>query len=678
MKKEIIKYFKIFLIIIFLEVILFNITSFRTFFGNYEIKEFYEKDFEIVTSEEIQFGGRQANKAEKENTGIAKIKIDNIGFEVATIKLELYPINGSFEYYYYYSDNTTSGYMGLPAKVYIHENTNSHYIPCYLSGNVNSLILNIDENIQKAGIIEKIVINEKIPFDFNFARVLILFGIVIIFDFFKNSEIMKKCYDKTDLKQEKILLVVLGFFIFLVVFINFNANDYKQLDMYNYGLVESLADGSLYLKQEPSEEFKNLENPYDFITRENPPIIRGRDFVWDSAYYNGKFYVYFGILPAIMIFLPYFLITGKYLQTSFVCLGVSVIILILLKEILCKFIKRYFEELPFKLVVLFLITLFAGSMILYMNGAARVYELLILSGVCFVLAGILCVLKSMEEPEKRYRYIFLSCFFMALSVACRPTNLLASIIILPYLLKVFIEDMKNFGQDKKSLIKCVFSIGIPYIIVAIPLMWYNYARFESIFEFGANYQLTINNIGALKSGIYAIPTGLICNLFSIPKFITTFPFVQNYSETMTFYGFYFVENMLGGLFMIAPICFFCFNVFKISKYTENKELKIWIYSFIVTGIIIASISAAKAGSIQRYLFDYGWMFLLSGILIFAIIYQNLKSEESKKIMFKILCGMTIYIVIINILIGIVSEQSFFQVHAPEIFYKMKYSIMFWE
>ena len=97
----------------------------------------------------------------------------------------------------------------------------------------------------------------------------------------------------------------------------------------------------------------------------------------------------------------------------------------------------------------------------------------------------------------------------------------------------------------------------------------------------------------------------------------------------------------------------------------------------ITGLLIAMISAAKGGSIQRYLFDYAWMFIFAGIGIFTIIYQSLKTEESKKIMMKILCILAIYIVIINILAGIVSEQRFFEIFSTEVFYKIKYSICFW-
>lgn len=663
MKPKIIKYIKICLIVLALEVILFNITSFRNFFGNYTIKEFSKENLEVISTE----------------NGKSKILIDNINVPVATIKLELSQTQEIYEYRYHYSDETTTeGYMSLPIKKYLPDEARTHYIPTYLSGNVKSLLLEIDEIVIEQNLIEKIVVNEKIPFDFNFARVILLILTIAIIDFFKNSKIMSENYEPKNLDQELVLLVVLFIFILILTFISVNSKSDEDTDMYNKGLVEAFLNKQLYLLEEPSVEFESLENPYDVSVRNNSTVERGRDYVWDSAYYDGKFYVYFGVLPVLVIFLPFYLLTGEYLHCSLACFIISAIIFVLLKEILCKFFKRFFKELPFKLVAFSLIVLYSGSLILYINGCTRFYEVAILSGVCCVLTGILFAFKSMEEPEKKYRYIFLSCLFMALSVACRPTNLFSSILIVPYLWKEFTKEIKQFKEEKKSLIKCVLSIAVPYLMVAIPLMWYNYARFESIFEFGANYQLTINNIKELRSRIFAIPAGLLCNLFSIPKFMPVFPYIQNYNEISTFYGYYFVEDMIGGLFILAPICFLCFFVYKIHKKTENTELKIWIYSLIIIGILIATISVAKGGSIERYLIDYAWMFVLAGILIFTTIYQFLKTEEAKKILMKIFTMIAIYMLIINIFAGIVGEKRYFERFSSEVFYKIRYSINFWE
>ena len=313
--------------------------------------------------------------------------------------------------------------------------------------------------------------------------------------------------------------------------------------------------------------------------------------------------MYFGILPLLIFFLPYYAITKKYLDIATVVFVLSIAILILIKEILTKIINRYFEKIPFKFVLFSLIMLCAGSLVLYAEGMSRVYELAIVSGLYCVLQGIYFILKSLECDEKKYFNIFAGSLFLSLSVACRPTDLFVSVLILPYLIKLLIENVKGLKTDKKPLIKLIFAVALPYLTVGALLMLYNYARFENPFEFGTKYQLTVVNMSTLKNRIFALPTGIIANLFSIPNFIPDFPFITNHNKLLQFYGYYYIENMIGGLFIIAPICFMNFLIVKANKKTENKELKVLINSLVIVATFIALLSIMMAGSNERYLID---------------------------------------------------------------------------
>lgn len=209
-------------------------------------------------------------------------------------------------------------------------------------------------------------------------------------------------------------------------------------------------------------------------------------------------------------------------------------------------------------------------------------------------------------------------------------------------------------------------------------MIYNYIRFENPFEFGSKYQLTVINMGALKNRIFAVPTGIIANIFSIPNFIPDFPFITNHNKLLDFYGYYYIENMIGGLFIIAPICFMNFFVIKANRKTQNKELKTIINSLIIVGSLIAIISIMMAGSNQRYLIDYAWMFILSGILIFIILFNSFKSDETKNILKKMIATLTIFTFIIGILSGVVSEKENMKNYSSKTYYNLKYMICFWE
>jgi len=660
MKENYSNFLKILIVALFLEVIVFNITSYRTFFGKFE-KRVYE-------SEEITYYSEDDDKV--------FLELDDINSKTATIKLELKDIEDITEYKVFFSDDTSKEYQGLNSKKYIDSYQKSKYIPLYLSGNTRSLLISVDKSIYEDEKIERVIINEKIPFEFNLMRFFIVFFSILLVYFIKNSKILNDEYSNKNLNQEFILLGILAIFFVLLSWINNYSRNPGEGTVYNKDFVDAITSGSFSLLKDPSDKFLELENPYDALTRYD--VERDVDYIWDTAFYNGKHYVYFGILPLLISFLPYYLITKKYLEIPVVVFIFSMLIFILFKEILLKILNKFYEKIPFKFVMYFLILLCSGSLILYANGMSRVYELVIVAGVYFVLQGIYFILKSTETEKNRYVNIFFGSLFLALSVACRPTDLIASFLIIPYLLYLLIENIKNVKNSKLPLVKLIVSVAIPYLAVGITLMWYNYVRFGSIFEFGAKYQLTITNMTTLGCRIWAVPTGIITNLFSMPNFILDFPFITNHNNLTIFYGYYYIENMIGGLFILAPICFMNFLIVKANKKIENKSLKVLLNSLVVVSIIIVILSIMMAGSNQRYLIDYAWMIILSGILIFMSIYNSLKTDEAKRILSKVLSIIVVYTFLIGIASGIVSEKSYMQNNSPEEFYKTKYTVCFWE
>ena len=85
-----------------------------------------------------------------------------------------------------------------------------------------------------------------------------------------------------------------------------------------------------------------------------------------------------------------------------------------------------------------------------------------------------------------------------------------------------------------------------------------------------------------------------------------------------------------------------------------------------------------AGSLQRYLVDYGWMLIIAGIMSFVELRNTYKTEEGKTILKKILKILVIYIVFVNLCAGINSEKSYFRKYSPFEYYQLKYSVDFWE
>ncbi len=109
-------------------------------------------------------------------------------------------------------------------------------------------------------------------------------------------------------------------------------------------------------------------------------------------------------------------------------------------------------------------------------------------------------------------------------------------------------------------------------------------------------------------------------------FTDSFPFIGHHNN-FAFNGYYFIENMIGGLFILSPICFCNFYIFKLHKFEEDISLRNFIKTLGLVALSITIASICMAGSNQRYLVDYSWIWILSAILIFLSIYTKLKRRR---------------------------------------------------
>lgn len=380
------KILTIFVISLFLEVIVFNITSYCLLFGKYEKQEFTNLEFSGYNDENTK----------------AYLKIDNLNKKVGTIKLELknFEEDEVTEYRIYYSDETSDEYNSLNSKFYINDYEKSKYVPVYLSGETKGIIVEIDKKIYDNGNFDKLILNDKIPFKISLIRFLSILIILLFVYSIKNLQLFKENYSQKNFKQEMVLLSILLVFFIILSGINSYSSEEKsegtnwtsflntEGGIYNKDFVNAIKSGKFYILERPNSNVLELENPYDNLTR-NKFAERNKDYDWDTALYNGHEYIYFGILPVLLIFLPYNIIFHRYLKISVVVFIFSIFIFILLKEILLKFLQKYFKDIPFKNVVYFLIIFCSGTLILYANGMSRVYEVVIIMRIIFCFARYL-------------------------------------------------------------------------------------------------------------------------------------------------------------------------------------------------------------------------------------------------------------------------------------------------
>lgn len=77
-------------------------------------------------------------------------------------------------------------------------------------------------------------------------------------------------------------------------------------------LAESILNGHINLDYgDMDPKLLEMENPYNPEQRK----AMGVSYHWDHAFYNGQYYMYFGVVPVFLLFLPFRVITGTSLTT---------------------------------------------------------------------------------------------------------------------------------------------------------------------------------------------------------------------------------------------------------------------------------------------------------------------------------------------------------------------------
>ena len=262
--------------------------------------------------------------------------------------------------------------------------------------------------------------------------------------------------------------------------------------------LDALLKNQSYLDIEVSSGLAEMEDPYDNNKRENDGI----SFLWDYTYYKGHYYTYFGVAPVITFYYPYYKVTGKMpnIETAnnfFAVIGLMFMCLTILSLVRLMKLKP-----NLLLLLLSMPTAAAAIGIWFTANCVDKYTLPSVTGLCFLMICLSAGLTAVASKNGRLRpvLLFFSGTSLALCVASRPTIALCSVILVPY----FIDILRDKNRKLPVRLGLAASFTVPLLIGAAIIMKYNAARFDSPFQFGSVYQLTISNAKANKLSLARI------------------------------------------------------------------------------------------------------------------------------------------------------------------------------
>lgn len=370
-------------------------------------------------------------------------------------------------------------------------------------------------------------------------------------------------------------------------------------------MAEAILEGHIDLRYGDEKELSKLDNPYDPEEREES----GVKFHWDHAFYDGHYYMYFGVVPVFLVFLPYRIITGMPLTTYHATQIFVAAAIIGIFTLLYLLSKLFFKKLLY-CVYLALSVAFSVMSVWYSIAVPALYCTAITSAIALEIWSLYFYIRAVwgETSENRQIiFAFIGAALGALAFGCRPPIALANILVLPMLV-VFLRQRKiTFRLIGKLLIA-----ALPYVIVAAALMVYNYIRFDNPFEFGQAYQLTVADqtqyqVALDMETFNRIARDTIRNFFDWGNISTEFPYLRPGSVLFNF-----------------PILLLCFGIFRTSVIERMKRLKIaflMIALFLTIFIIVAADIMWSPYLLERYRMD---IYFLMGIGCFVVsgLWQN--------------------------------------------------------
>lgn len=386
-------------------------------------------------------------------------------------------------------------------------------------------------------------------------------------------------------------------------------------------LAESVLDGRIDLDYgDMDPRLLEMENPYDRALRDQ----LGVSYHWDHAFYNGKYYMYFGVVPVFLVFLPFRIITGASLTTYHATQIFTALFIFGVFHLFFLLSRKFFRQMTLA-VYLSLSAAVSVMSVWYISAAPALYCTAISAGICMEVWSLFFFAKAVWDGDGGRRSTcmgVLGSLFGALAFGCRPTVALANIAAIP----MFARYVKEKRFDLK-LLKQILAVLAPYVVIGLLLMGYNYVRFEDPLEFGQSYQLTVTDQSGYGNLLARfdpaeVVKGLLENFVSYAPPGNTFPYISDQSVLFNF-----------PVCLAAAFCLLRKNT--LSKLRENGLIGLTGTLFFLP-ILITVLQILQAPFLdRRYRSDIYWLIGIFLFLSFGHFLEGLGGRHRR------ICGFVV-------------------------------------
>jgi len=292
-----------------------------------------------------------------------------------------------------------------------------------------------------------------------------------------------------------------------------------------------------------------LPNPYD--AGANAPF-QGQRYspgrIHDLSYYHGRLYLYFSAIPAVVLFLPFHLLTGAYLSHQLACFTFCSLGF-LAAAALAGSIRRWcFPQAGPGMAALGILALGLVPVTPIVLERADVWEVPITASYAFWMLALLLVWEDLKRSRPSGMILAGAGAAIGLAIGCRPNSALGAALLLVPLWHL---GRRGAGPADPARWPGAAALLLPVAAIAAGLLAYNHARFGDLLEFGQSYQIA----GGEQQAVRRFNPAFLWYDFRLyfleyPGWQRAFPFVRAFSPPPMPAGHNPGDNPVGALTLL--------------------------------------------------------------------------------------------------------------------------------
>ncbi len=282
---------------------------------------------------------------------------------------------------------------------------------------------------------------------------------------------------------------------------------------FNDAQAEGFRQGHLYLPEVPSRALQALPDPLNPV---HMPLWR-----WDRSYYKGHFFLYWGLVPALVLAAIKAVFQIRGVVTDDVLTFVVFVGRLLAGTWLIRGLARRIDPRPPPWAVGLAMAVFAlAHPTPYTLARGAVYEAAIGAGALCMIAGLGFALPGIfaEAPRAATRWLVAASVCFGLAGGSRASLLPAVALLVAF---TAVVRWRIDGGGPRRLVWAGLAACGPAAALTLAHLVLNRLRYDAWTEFGSRYQMG----EPLKVGLRFVVPDLFAYLFCPPTHRCTFPFL---------------------------------------------------------------------------------------------------------------------------------------------------------